>query len=259
LKNPPHPVIIVEAPDLLAVLKDVKEIREVSMEQGHFSLNTALSVFRALFEDIENPAMNLLRKDYSVLWANRGMAAAVQRPVSEMIGRPCYQAFRRREEPCEVCLLRIVSATKQPYVAERTLDLPRNERQYGEVRAYPILDGDGLVQFLFEIITNLTGKKKDEGHRRRYVESLERTLREVTTAGTETIQQGQTLGKEVILTLRETEVLRLVAKGFSNREIGSILSIRPDTVKTHVRNIFYKLDVTDRTEAAVWASLNSLI
>ena len=229
------------------------------MGQGNFSLNIALGVFKALFEDIANPAMNLLRKDYIVLWANKGMAAAIQRPVNEMIGRPCYQAFRRREEPCEVCLLKIVSGTRQPYVVERTLDLPRNERQYGEVMAYPILDEDGLVQFVFEIITLLTGRKKDEERRRRYVESLERTLRELTRAGTQTVQAGQDLGNGVILTLRETEVLRLVAKGFSNREIASILSIRPDTVKTHVKNIFYKLDVTDRTEAAVWASINNLI
>ena len=81
----------------------------------------------------------------------------------------------------------------------------------------------------------------------------------MTKAGTKTVLQGQALGEGVILTVRETEVLRLVAKGFSNREIASILSIRPDTIKTHVKNIFYKLDVTDRTEAAVWASLNSLI
>src|SRR5208337_966902 len=168
-------------------------------------------------------------------------------------------AFRRREEPCEVCLLKIVSRTKQPYVVERTLNLPLNERQYGEVMAYPILDGDGLVQFVFEIITLITGQKKDEERRRRYVESLERTLRELTTAGTKTVQQGQPPGEGVILAVRETEVLRLVAKGFSNREIGSILSIRPDTAKTHVKNIFYKLDVSDRTEAAVWASLNNLI
>jgi hypothetical protein len=41
------------------------------MEQGNFSLNIALGVFKALFEDIANPAMNLLGKDYSVLWANK--------------------------------------------------------------------------------------------------------------------------------------------------------------------------------------------
>jgi DNA-binding CsgD family transcriptional regulator len=234
-------------------------MRKFSMGQGNFPVNSALSVFNALFEDIANPAMNLLRKDYTVLWANKGMAASVQKPVNEMIGRPCYQAFRRREEPCEVCLLKIVSGTKQPYVVERTLDLPGNERQYGEVMAYPILDDNGLVQFLFEIITLLTGKKKDEERHRRYVESLERALGELTTAGTKTVRQGQAPGEGVILTVRETEVLRLVAKGFSNREIASILSIRPDTIKTHVKNIFYKLDVTDRTEAAVWASLNRLI
>jgi len=227
--------------------------------QANFSLDVALGVFKALFEDITNPAMYLLRKDYSVLWVNRGMTIAVQRPFKEMIGKPCYQALRRRVEPCDVCLLKIVSDTKQPYTAERTLDLPGKERQYAEITAYPILDDKRLVQFVFEICTPLTGKKKDEERRQRYVESLERTLRELTMAGIETLRQGQTDREGVILTVRETEVLRLVAKGFTNGEIASILGIRPDTAKTHVKNIFYKLDVTDRTEAAVWASLNNLI
>lgn len=70
------------------------------MGQASLSLNAALGVFKALLEDIANPAMNLLRKDYRVLWANKGMAIGVQRPLNEMTGRPCYQAFRRREEPC---------------------------------------------------------------------------------------------------------------------------------------------------------------
>jgi DNA-binding NarL/FixJ family response regulator len=54
-------------------------------------------------------------------------------------------------------------------------------------------------------------------------------------------------------------VLRLVAKGFSNREIARILGMRLDTAKTHVKNIFSKLDATDRTEAAVRAIMHKLI
>jgi DNA-binding CsgD family transcriptional regulator len=224
-----------------------------------FSLNSALVIFKALFDRVENPAMNLLDRSYNVLWANKGMASAVERPVGEVIGRQCYEAFRRREEPCEVCLLKIVSGTKQPYSVERTLDLPGKEKQYAEVKAYPILDHEGSVRYLFEILMLLTEKKKDEERHKRYVESLERTLRELTVQPSEPSPQANFPDQGAALTARETEVLRLVAKGFSNREIASILGIRPDTVKTYVKNIFVKLDVTDRTEAAVWGSLNNLV
>ncbi len=51
------------------------------------------------------------------------------------------------------------------------------------------------------------------------------------------------------LSPRETEVLRLLAEGRSNRDIGTALSISEGTVKLHVNNLFAKLDVSSRTEA----------
>jgi DNA-binding NarL/FixJ family response regulator len=58
---------------------------------------------------------------------------------------------------------------------------------------------------------------------------------------------------EVPLTRREYQVLRHLAYGLSNREIGHSLEISIETVKEHVQNILRKLDAADRTEAAVWA------
>jgi anti-anti-sigma factor len=52
------------------------------------------------------------------------------------------------------------------------------------------------------------------------------------------------------LTEREADVLALVAKGLSNREIGEALFIGEQTVKSHLRTIFAKLGVTNRTQAA---------
>jgi DNA-binding NarL/FixJ family response regulator len=61
------------------------------------------------------------------------------------------------------------------------------------------------------------------------------------------------------LTERETEVLRLVAEGLTNQQIGDQLFISATTVKTHIQNILYKLDVSDRTQAAVHAVRDGLI
>ncbi|MEV6032179.1 response regulator transcription factor [Nonomuraea sp. NPDC052116] len=55
------------------------------------------------------------------------------------------------------------------------------------------------------------------------------------------------------LTVREVEVLRLVAGGMSNAEIGSALFIAETTVKTHINNAFAKIGVRNRTEAAAYA------
>jgi len=61
------------------------------------------------------------------------------------------------------------------------------------------------------------------------------------------------------LTNRETQVLRHVSMGLSNREVGKSLGISVETVKEHVQNILRKLDVNDRTQAAVWAVKKALI
>ncbi|MEV4558854.1 response regulator transcription factor [Kitasatospora sp. NPDC049285] len=55
------------------------------------------------------------------------------------------------------------------------------------------------------------------------------------------------------LTDREREVLSHIADGRSNREIARTLHLSEKTVKTHVSNILMKLDVADRTQAALWA------
>ncbi len=55
------------------------------------------------------------------------------------------------------------------------------------------------------------------------------------------------------LSSRELDVLRLVADGFSNKEIASELHVSPATVKTHLIHVFRKLDVNDRTAAVTVA------
>jgi len=61
------------------------------------------------------------------------------------------------------------------------------------------------------------------------------------------------------LTIREKEVLMLIAQGKSNQEIASELFITLKTVKTHVSNILSKLEVEDRTQAAIYAFKHNLI
>ncbi|THA66711.1 response regulator transcription factor [Streptomyces sp. A0642] len=64
---------------------------------------------------------------------------------------------------------------------------------------------------------------------------------------------GTGTGRGSTLTEREREVLGLIADGRSNREIARALVLSEKTVKTHVSNILMKLDLSDRTQAALWA------
>lgn len=61
------------------------------------------------------------------------------------------------------------------------------------------------------------------------------------------------------LTPRELEILRLIAQGKTNQEISDLLFITIKTVKTHITQILAKLEVEDRTQAAVYAHRNKLV
>jgi two-component system response regulator DegU len=65
--------------------------------------------------------------------------------------------------------------------------------------------------------------------------------------------------KNSLLSDRELEVLDLIAKGLLNKEIAKTLYISEKTVKNHISNIFKKLKVSDRTQAAVYALKNNLV
>jgi DNA-binding CsgD family transcriptional regulator len=65
--------------------------------------------------------------------------------------------------------------------------------------------------------------------------------------------------RQAALSAREMDVLKLIAKGLRNKEIGAELKIAEDTVKIHIKNIFGKLQVHDRTRAVVTASQLGII
>jgi two-component system, NarL family, response regulator len=61
------------------------------------------------------------------------------------------------------------------------------------------------------------------------------------------------------ITARELEILKMLAKGLTNKQIGHVLGISDNTVRNHVNSIIEKLEVSDRTEAATTAIQRGII
>lgn len=105
------------------------------------------------------------------------------------------------------------------------------------------VDQDEMLQALRAVANGETLLARQE---------LVRSLRGIseTAAGSEDLIEP--------LTDREQEVLRLLATGICNRDMGSVLFIAESTVKTHIEHILSKLGVSDRVQAAVWAARHGL-
>ena len=98
---------------------------------------------------------------------------------------------------------------------------------------------------------------------------LDAALADSTTLGMDALSQRAQALREAIaaappaypcgLSAREVEVLRLIAIGRNNREIGQALSISPNTVANHIRSILEKTYTANRTEAAAFANREGLI
>jgi DNA-binding NarL/FixJ family response regulator len=58
---------------------------------------------------------------------------------------------------------------------------------------------------------------------------------------------------------REQQLLVLLAKGYTNKEIAQVLHLSPNTIKTHLKSLFTKLQVSNRTQAAAEAKILNLI
>jgi DNA-binding NarL/FixJ family response regulator len=86
--------------------------------------------------------------------------------------------------------------------------------------------------------------------------ATDRLLRAALKGNGERLNGGHSLSR---LTTRETEILRLMANGFSNAEIGRVLGVGEGTIKNHVSSILGKLGVRDRTRAVLKGLQNGLI
>ncbi len=196
---------------------------------------------------------------YRIVWAKEPLLPQDQAGRGDSwIGEHCYRVFNGRDQVCEHnCPVREVLATGRPQAGEPATLLEDGRPIWREARAYPVRDAKGRIRLVARISFDITHRKDRQARTSQRRAALLRGLEETNRLGLGDLPFQAAL--EQPLTPRELEVLRLLARGLTNPQIAEVLRLSPHTVKRHVDNIFQKLALNDRAQAAVWAAHQGLV
>ncbi len=218
---------------------------------GNPTAKMAVSVLTTLARQVIQQARDLETNLHPTLLDTLGLEPALEALVNQTMrthGAQISLSLRRLRErlpqPIELILFRVTQdalarATKQAHATEIAIQLELDDggltyRFSDNGRSLPSEDLFPTTQSRMEGL----GGKIEMGANKQG--SLELTIR----FGLETA---------VDLTPREMDVIQLLAEGLSNKEMAHILAISPRTINFHLDNIYSKLGVSSRTEAAVYA------
>lgn len=184
---------------------------------------------------------------------SRGVVTYSNKPFSRqgMLGLGCG---RTQGAACRGCVdnpLDEVLRSGRSLTLECPVDGGTGRTGWVRQRLYPIADSRGGVSGVLRLVFDITREKREQDRQDKYVDSLEQSLYNR--------ENGAEISAHQDLSAREREVLSFVADGMSNQEIARLLGISHHTVKSHVVNIFNKLGVKDRTQAAVAAFRMNLV
>jgi DNA-binding CsgD family transcriptional regulator len=209
----------------------------------------------------------VIDNDFRYIWLNREMAWIYQTSPERIAGSICYKIFSDQAAPCHDCPVAAVQKSGRREISQKYRDFPDGVRKYGEVSAFPIFGPQKIVAAALVMVIDITDKivvDVDRAYQTivRLMPSLQGFLPKppdplITKRAAHKSGNARTTNSS--LTHRETQVLRLLAKGLSNPQIAIRLAISPHTVKSHVISIFNKLGVNDRIQAAVVATRQRLV
>ncbi|THB71527.1 MAG: PAS domain-containing protein [Desulfobulbaceae bacterium] len=201
-----------------------------------------------ILESIRTP-LGIFDKDFRILWINRSLARIHRCKAEEVVGAFCYQAFHGCDKVCHDCFLEEVKQQGRTVILERFHDFPGGKRRWGEIHAYPVRAKDKSIAAMVVIIFDTTQRNQTLKPHESYTRQLQNSALE---NGEDHVGDDSDYVREE-LSKRETQVLGLIVDGYTNPQISELLSISSNTVKRHISNIFIKLGVSDRTQAAVLA------
>ena len=232
---------------------DVKQISKNNFKQNDQFID---GIGSFALKSIRDP-FGVFGIDFSIKWVNKAMAYIHQCKPEDMIGKNCYFDYCKNSIACGQCPIISVRDTGKTFITERWLDFPDGKRRWGEVRAYPVWGGERELLAVIVLVIETTNIQKKLHEKKAYTKYLENIINKNADKNTNFYKED--IKFAVNISKRETEVLRLLTEGYTNPRISGMLSISHNTVKRHVDNIFNKLGVNDRTQAAVLAIRNKLI
>ena len=211
-----------------------------------------------IIESIRTP-FGIFDKDFRILWINRALARIHRCSPDSVIGDLCYRAFHGCDKVCESCFLEEVRTKGRTVVLERSHEFPDGKTRWGEIHAYPVRGKDRSVAAIVVIIFETTSHIYNLAKHKQYASLLADKLQSHGDTWDKGSNQDQSEEVTQPLSKRETEILQLIVDGYTNPQISSMLSISGNTVKRHISNLFLKLEVNDRTQAAVLAVRKKII
>jgi PAS domain S-box-containing protein len=240
---------------------DVLFLERVALLLGHgMARHHAEEDIRAM---VDNASDVICRFDEGlrVIYVNPAIERATGLPAESYIGHSSRDwGMAEGVAAGWELVLRQAWRARREQTTEFTLVTARGER-YFQCRVVPELGADGSVQSLLAISRDITELHSAQAEREQLYRELasrdrhERELQEQLLSAERA--ENQRLRRATLLaelTPRERDVLRLIAQGKTNREIGQELHLSPGTVKNHVARLLPKLGAVDRTQAAARAS-----
>jgi PAS domain S-box-containing protein len=229
---------------------DLADEFPLSLEPDRPHLRLAEVLPGLIMESIQDVA-EVIDRDHVIRWTNMSPELCRFLGAETVTGRPCREVFGRLCRNCADCPLDKIMETGRKLIYDSQLHLPDGRIWWGRTHCYPLNDRRGEVIGGFMITFDINDEKRIEKRAEKYLDALEQSLHNRTRPEPDTPAED--------LSARELEVLAYMADGLSNTDIGRLLNISLNTVKTHVAHIFNKLGVNDRTQAAVTATRLNII
>ncbi|MFH1116538.1 MAG: LuxR C-terminal-related transcriptional regulator [Pseudomonadota bacterium] len=208
----------------------------------------------AALKTISDP-ISIISPSYRIIWANDATLTHFNVGLDELTGSLCHEVYLDKPGICPECPLEPVFHSGEPHTMEKFFLKKTGSLVWREIRAYPIRDHEGNMVAAIRIGFDITQRKLIQGRHLRRIDAFEQALHELSEGN----PNDGTPTDQWCLTRREEQVLKLLASGLTNREIGGILRISPHTVKSHVNHLFNKLAVSRRSEAGAAAVRLGLI
>lgn len=218
-----------------------------------------------LFQALANAADGafVIDKAQRIIYWNQAAEEILGYTYDDVVNQPCYEILAGRDDQhrlvCrEYCRVRMTALAGEgvtnydTYVRSKAGDI-----QWINMSTFIFLNYNHEVgPMLVHLFRDASQKKQDQRFVNQILEAVENLQDEAPSQDIPSISgERQVAG----LTNREREVLSLLARGLSTREIAQSLSISPSTARNHIRNILHKLQVHSRLEAVVYAIHYGLI